>query len=645
MTDLWGFLLQTLTASGVAVLLLVFKAIFRDKLSPRWQFAVWGVLGLVLLVPAGLGGRYVLLNWPLWVETAKTFLTGDYSLTRVSAPIPLPRLTVPGSAAEWLYAVYAAGVLFFLVRYLLSYLRLRRSLRRGIPAGEKTAAQIKAVAEQYGLPSCRAVEIPGLKTAFICGVFRPVLALPAGGEPDDKVLLHELLHYRHRDAAWGLVICFFRCIHWCNPLLWYCADRAGNDLEARCDQRVLEALEGEERRDYGRILLSMADDKYARVPGTSSIANGGRNIGRRIEAIARFKQYPAGMALVSVCMLVLLAAPLLLGARAGAVYDGVRMESPIELSLSMASARTLRCTTPAGALDAYAKSVLAQNGLYRAMCAPLSEQEEIANSLRSAAQDGRWPLWETGLPCWPNPQFGYFIYNLEPVGGDAYEGLLVVELNYPPDGQPAEVSGTWLGVQRVRAERQEDRWVALPLEEFEAVQTTDGALQYGCRDLPACRYEAQGAGFIIRLEYQSICTVDSYTQSDSWFSSSPSFDTTPQPHADFSNQHNWISLSAIYIGDPADKEDIHRIAVSYTPMWEGRTRPLLSDPGASNWTSSDGSGGESIVLEGNWDSEIPLSGGGSSGADRPEAYAANLYLNGQKAAALTLLPVEGGTAS
>lgn len=78
---------------------------------------------------------------------------------------------------------------------------------------------------------------------------------------DGKVLLHELLHLRHRDAAWGLVICLFRCLHWCNPLLWYCADRAGNDLEARCDQRVLELLEGEERRDYGRILLSMANEK------------------------------------------------------------------------------------------------------------------------------------------------------------------------------------------------------------------------------------------------------------------------------------------------------------------------------------------------------------------------------------------------
>lgn len=60
MRDIWGFLLQTFTASGVAVLLLIVKRMFQDKLPPQWQFSIWGILGLVLLIPAGLSGRYVL---------------------------------------------------------------------------------------------------------------------------------------------------------------------------------------------------------------------------------------------------------------------------------------------------------------------------------------------------------------------------------------------------------------------------------------------------------------------------------------------------------------------------------------------------------------------------------------------------------
>ncbi len=141
MTDLWSFLLQTLTASGVAVLLLAVKALFADKLSPRWQFGIWGLLALTLLLPAGLGGRYVLFQWPLLIETVKTLLTGSYTLTRVVAPIPL----FAGIAPGWpglLFALYLAGGLLLLLHYLYAYLRLRLILRRGTPPSAQTAAQL-----------------------------------------------------------------------------------------------------------------------------------------------------------------------------------------------------------------------------------------------------------------------------------------------------------------------------------------------------------------------------------------------------------------------------------------------------------------------------------------------------------------------
>lgn len=639
MTDLWGFLLQTLTASGAAVLLLIVKALFRDKLTARWQFAVWGVLALVLLFPAGLGGRYVLLNWPLLIEAAKTTLTRDWSLTRVWAPIPLLRLKVPGRVTEWLYTVYVVGVLSLLIRCLISYVRLRLVLRRGTPAGTETTERIADVAARYALAPCRAVEVPGLKTAFLCGVFRPVLALPAGAETDDKVLLHELLHRKYRDTAWGLVICFFRCLHWCNPLLWYCANRAGNDLEERCDQRVLELLEGEERRNYGRILLSMADETYAHTPGATCLANGGKNIKRRIASIARFKLYPAGMGLVSVCVVILLAAPLMLGRSQPMAFDRGGRLTDTAIPLSLARARLQRCTTPAGALDAYAKAVLDQNGFYRAMCAPLAQQEELAHALLASARRGESPLWDPGLPARPNTQGGYMIYNLESSGEAAFEGLLVVELNGPPDGRSDNGTGTWLAVQRVRTQLQEDRWVVVPLEEFDGTQTELPYVPtHGCADLPAFCYEAQAEGFTLSLRYQSAFTVNN------WSHPMSSFDLTPQPHEAFSGG-GWTSLSAAYTGGEAAKADIYEIGVSVAPIRDGD----LAHPGTGNSSggSTDGSSWGSRSLEPGWESTVLLLGGGSFGGDPenftpPESYAADLYLNGEKAAELTLLPVEAG---
>ena len=72
MTNLWSFLLQTLHVTAAALLLLLVKAILHDKLSPRWQYGIWAVLGGVLVLPANLLGRHGLFDFPLWVETAKT---------------------------------------------------------------------------------------------------------------------------------------------------------------------------------------------------------------------------------------------------------------------------------------------------------------------------------------------------------------------------------------------------------------------------------------------------------------------------------------------------------------------------------------------------------------------------------------------
>lgn len=643
MTDLWSFLLQTLTASGVAALLLAVKAMFRDKLSPRWQFGIWGVLALVLLLPAGWGGRYVLANWPMWVEALKSALTGQFgTLTRVIAPVPLPRLAPPRTAADWLYLLYLAGAAALLARYLISYARLRRALKRGRPGQNE---RVRAVAERYGLPACPAVEVDGLPTAFICGVFKPVLALPAGVETDEKVILHELLHLKYKDVLWGWLIALLRCLHWCNPLLWLCADRAGNDLEALCDQRVLERLEGEERRDYGRILLSMADEKYARTPGTSSAANGGKNIARRIQDIARFKRYPAGMALVSVCVALVLGVPLVVGAWAQADWPVVN-----STDLLMAYARTTRCSTYAGAFDTYAKAVMAQRFDYRAMCAPLSEQDALA------AEGWRWREelqgdWDWHYPDWRNGidiGRGYQLYNLAPVGEDAWEGVLVFQLYEPPENVEWDSleSHRWLTLQKLRAEKEGERWVVIPQEAPWAVQGDQRVS--GNFAVPAWVYEAQYGDFTLRIQWQTVSAVDSYTQSGDEFWSAPVYSTSAVPDGKFDRVEASYAVYALYTGDPEKKDEYSHIRVRYTPVYKEAAGPQRHSPEGSGVIQMDGRWEDRDLKEywseprDSWEL-IFLNGGGygyqgseAAAYQLPDAYEMELYLNGEFAAELEL---------
>ena len=117
MENIWSFLLQTLSVSLIGLLLLVVKLLLRNRLSPRWQYAVWGVLAVRLMVPASTYGKDIFLPLPLWVETVKLTVeqglssayTAFYEAVRVVAPVPWLS-GGPVSVTDWLFLLYILGV-------------------------------------------------------------------------------------------------------------------------------------------------------------------------------------------------------------------------------------------------------------------------------------------------------------------------------------------------------------------------------------------------------------------------------------------------------------------------------------------------------------------------------------------------------
>ena len=442
-----------------------------------------------------------------------------------------------------------------------------------------------------------------------------------------------------------------RCLHWCNPLIIYCANQALNDIEVRCDQHLLEQLEGEERRDYGRILLSMANDRFAKTPGSTCINNGGKNIRERIEAISRYKKYPVGMKLVSVCVIILLTLSLVVGVQASTVHEWPSNS----MWLPLASARSTSCTTPAGAFDTYAKAVLDQNGLYRVMCAPEFMQKEIIDEIKEKEKTGVFPSWDCGLNEWPNSQSGYYIYNLKQCGKNACEGLLVIKVNYPPDGQPEEDEKMYLAVQNLRAEKEDGRWVVVTLEDFRNVEATEQSLDWGCLELPGIVYSGTHSNFRIEAKVQTVYTVESSVQSDNnnlFFGGSSSyFDTTPKPNTEFTRAARTQNEILTHLGTAEDREKIERIGLSVSPVYSGEKRPENMTVPTGDYAGGSNRNGESWSsqrVEPGWDPIIKNDGGGGTfdpnrDAVLPEYFATDLYVNDELIAQLDL-KLQGGVA-
>ena len=432
MENIWMFLQQTAAASLVALFLLILQRIFLDKLSPRWQYGVWFVLLLRLLVPAGFGGRPTVLDVTFWVETLRTRvelgLSSAYSSPFVAslpaAPVPLPPAGAPASWTDWAFLIYCAGAVLWAAWFVVSTVRLSLRVRGGVPVEGERRAAMEALAKQQRLPMPRwIVECRWARTPFVVGVVRPALVLPMDWALDEKVVLHELLHLKYRDVWAGWLTTALRCLHWCNPFLWFVFDKTGNDRESLCDQRVLERLEGEDRRDYGRCLLAMADDKAVRTPGATTMANGARAVKARIEAIARFKRFPQGMGLVSGCIVLALSLSLVAGVPVSAAGTDDTVETPDGGNPAiLALAAQNRATTVAGALDAYGKALYhwyqrPGTGLLCAAMVTAPEDMPAVLAANAKVNEERVEDWSLLEHWW---QTGPVFRGLTADGGDGY---------------------------------------------------------------------------------------------------------------------------------------------------------------------------------------------------------------------------------
>ncbi len=573
MENIWGFLLQTLSVSVVAAILLLLKKIFEDKLSPRWQYGIWSLLALRILWPVSVR-RYIILPLPMWVETAKAWVERglNSSYARPYDPVAvhhvLPRIHgVPLSVTDGLFLVYAVGVGIVLGWYAFHYLRLRRLIRKGLPGDSQLVAQIQTVAWKHKLEVCPVVTLHGLSSAFVCGIFRPVLVVPADSSLDDKVILHELLHLKYRDSMQSVGWCILRALQWCNPFLQYVFYRIHCDMESLCDQRVLERLEGEERREYGVILLSMANERYASMPGTTSISNGGKNIARRIAAIVRFKKYPQGMALVSVCIAVLLISPLFMGIKASYGAEIYEPGPLRKLEQSMAVSRLNRCTTVAGALDTYAKGLALENGVYIATASPLSRQQELIAQMEKSSREESWAAYhlDAGMELeHVDRTSGYRVWNITKNEDGSYGAWLILAVPYV-EGTESET--LWLE-DMAQSIKRKNASVVIPVRVWQ--ENGNWVVEEAGKRICSIRYYEDcssgyygGAGFspvpalqeyvltgewgTLLLERSVEYQVDNHKASQSFWGSTTSFDYQIKTDAIFEQTAPWIFSKYSYL--------------------------------------------------------------------------------------------------
>ena len=133
------------------------------------------------------------------------------------------------------------------------------------------------------------------------------------------IFLHELLHYRHKDAALNYITCILQVIYWFNPFMWYGFRVLQKDREIACDNSVIHIVGKSQSTNYGYTLIRYAQ----RMPHNAFLSPLSRLGGekkvmiQRIKEIASYKsntpkqRRKSAVLLLLICTMVYCLSPLL----------------------------------------------------------------------------------------------------------------------------------------------------------------------------------------------------------------------------------------------------------------------------------------------------------------------------------------------
>lgn len=305
------FLISNVFLSAVIFLLFLIRRLLQHTLTGRMQYRLWYVLMGLLAVPFfpfPLTGSWPLFSWmsrlkDMALSPMQTFSDSPAAPGASNALDAIQDFalsadrTTPSVIGSLLFGIWLSGIVVMLFLILRSKKRFYKIRRSALPLqSEEVRTLYQSCLDELEITS----RIPIYSTAFlkspvIAGLFRPCIYLPiplilhCPARRLRYMLLHELQHYRHKDALAGLLMDLAATLYWYHPLVWYALREMRSDREVACDTAVLELLEETDYPDYGRTLLAVAGASSP-FPFAVGISGTMRQMQKRILLISSYQK-------------------------------------------------------------------------------------------------------------------------------------------------------------------------------------------------------------------------------------------------------------------------------------------------------------------------------------------------------------------
>ena len=307
------FLICNLILSGIIGILLIAKRLFKNILSARMQYNLWFLL-LALLTAPFL--PFHLVGFPQFFSWLKSLINSPVSVTAAAVGEAV-KINATGNkdrindlalsvnngasyiAGYILFGIWIAGILAMVILVIKSSHSLRKLEKSALPLQNPEVRRLyhRCLTDMDIHRNIPVYSTAFLKSPIIVGLLKPRIYLPIHlisdhNESDMRyMLLHELQHYKHKDAIAGYLMNLAAVVYWFNPLVRYALKEMRNDREIACDASVLMMLEEDAYEDYGNTLINLAEKvSLSPFPFAAGLGGSMDQMKRRIISIASYEK-------------------------------------------------------------------------------------------------------------------------------------------------------------------------------------------------------------------------------------------------------------------------------------------------------------------------------------------------------------------
>jgi|GEM_PF-2997110 len=307
----------------IFIVLVLFKRICKNKLSPAFHFGLWALLILRLMLPFTVesGFRLIQFSEPeiQWSEVQKTEieaagngqealraknnqpeLSSDKNITMQGKnPTVAQEFSPPAkkilkvlTIQDIVLLVWLAGALAVITYFIMSYKRLKRNIKVNFvfpPAMLKLL--LAECREELGIRKnikiiCQK-EMSGPALLFPSTILMPSEMVATMEEEQVKMAIrHELMHVKRKDSLVCILMMALLAVYWFNPIVWIAYKMIREDMETACDAMVVKHLGAKQRYDYAETLLSIfSKQRKPQLLLGMALGNGKKTAEKRIRGI------------------------------------------------------------------------------------------------------------------------------------------------------------------------------------------------------------------------------------------------------------------------------------------------------------------------------------------------------------------------